>query len=94
MDIHVAIDAQTAAEDAADWVAAQVRNAVRRRGAASLALSGGSTPALMLAGLVQRDVPWGQVTVWQVDERVAPDGDRRATPVCSTCCRCDAHRCA
>ncbi|MBK9970748.1 MAG: hypothetical protein IPP16_08430 [Acidimicrobiaceae bacterium] len=40
MDIHVAIDAQTAAEDAADWVAAQVRNAVRRRGAASLALSG------------------------------------------------------
>ncbi|HRA84054.1 MAG TPA: 6-phosphogluconolactonase [Ilumatobacteraceae bacterium] len=75
MDIHVAIDAQTAAEDAADWVAAQVRNAVRRRGAASLALSGGSTPALMLAGLVQRDVPWGQVTVWQVDERVAPDGD-------------------
>ena len=75
MDIHVAIDAQTAAEDAADWVAAQVRNAVRRRGAASLALSGGSTPALMLAGLVRRDVPWGQVTVWQVDERVAPDGD-------------------
>lgn len=26
----------------------------------------------VLAGL---DVPWKQVTVWQVDERVAPDGD-------------------
>lgn len=94
MDIHVAIDAQTAAEDAADWVAAQVRNAVRRRGAASLALSGGSTPALMLAGLVRRDVPWEQVTVWQVDERVDPTVIRRGTPVCSTCCRCDTHKCA
>jgi 6-phosphogluconolactonase/glucosamine-6-phosphate isomerase/deaminase len=25
--------------------------------------------------LLAQDVPWDQVTVWQVDERVAPDGD-------------------
>lgn len=56
-------------------MARQLRNAVRRRGAATLAVSGGSTPALMFAELATLDVPWSSVNVWQVDERVAPDGD-------------------
>src|SRR6185295_14821039 len=48
---------------------------------ASVAFSGGSTPALMLTELAQVQVPWDAVTVYQVDERVAPDGDpdRNAT---------------
>ena len=75
MDIHVALDAPQAATDAAEWVARQLRNAVRRRGAATIAVSGGSTPALMFADLAQMDVPWGAVDVWQVDERVAPAAD-------------------
>ena len=75
MDIHVAPDAPTAAIDAAEWMAHQLRNAVRRRGAASFAVSGGSTPVLMFADLAQRDVPWPKVAVWQVDERLAPDSD-------------------
>ncbi len=29
----------------------------------------------MLAALAARDLPWDAVDVWQVDERVAPDGD-------------------
>ena len=29
----------------------------------------------MFEVLATLDVPWRQVTVWQVDERVAPDGD-------------------
>jgi 6-phosphogluconolactonase/glucosamine-6-phosphate isomerase/deaminase len=60
---------------AAEWLAWQLRNAVRRRGAATIAVSGGSTPALMFADLAQREVPWEHVIVWQVDERMAPDGD-------------------
>ena len=28
----------------------------------------------MFAALVREEVPWSSVTVWQVDERVAPDG--------------------
>jgi 6-phosphogluconolactonase/glucosamine-6-phosphate isomerase/deaminase len=34
----------------------------------------------MIAALVDEDVPWRDVSVWQVDERVAPDGhpDRNA----------------
>lgn len=75
MEIRVAADPQSAAEDAASWVARQLRNAVRRRGAATIAVSGGSTPALMFAALAVADVPWPSVRLWQVDERVAPDDD-------------------
>jgi len=75
VDIVVAPDAQTAALEAASWVARQMRNAVARRGAATVAFSGGSTPALMLAELALLPVPWSATTVFQVDERVAPDGD-------------------
>jgi 6-phosphogluconolactonase/glucosamine-6-phosphate isomerase/deaminase len=75
MDIVVAPDPQSAAVEAAAWVARQLRNAVSRRGIASVAFSGGSTPALMLAELAQLPVPWSKTTVFQVDERVAPDGD-------------------
>jgi len=75
IDLRVAPNAAAAADEAAAWLAAQLRNAVRRRGQASVALSGGTTPAAMVAALVQTDVPWADVHVWQVDERVAPDGD-------------------
>lgn len=75
MDITVASDQQAAADEAAAWIARQLRNAVARRGAATVAFSGGSTPALMLAGLARLRVPWAATTVFQVDERVAPDGD-------------------
>jgi 6-phosphogluconolactonase/glucosamine-6-phosphate isomerase/deaminase len=76
MDIVVAPDPQAAAEEAASWVARQLQNAVARRGRATVAFSGGSTPALMLVALAELAVPWQATTVYQVDERVAPDGDR------------------
>jgi 6-phosphogluconolactonase/glucosamine-6-phosphate isomerase/deaminase len=61
--------------DAAVWIARRLRDSVRRRGSASLAVSGGSTAPPMFEVLAELDVPWDAVTVWQVDERVAPDGD-------------------
>jgi 6-phosphogluconolactonase len=81
MDIIIAPDPQTAASEAAELIARQLRNAVARRGAASVAFSGGSTPALMLAELAELRVPWDATTIFQVDERIAPDGDpdRNAT---------------
>lgn len=65
---------------AAHRIAYRLRDAVRRRGSASLALSGGSTAPPMIEALETADVPWEHVTVFQVDERVAPDGhaDRNA----------------
>jgi 6-phosphogluconolactonase len=56
-------------------VAERLRDAVRERGIATLAVSGGSTPLAMLDELARLEVPWAQVHVLQVDERVAADGD-------------------
>ncbi len=61
---------------AAAWIARRLTDAVRRRGGASLAVSGGSTAPAMLEALAAIALPWDVVTVWQVDERVAPDGHR------------------
>lgn len=63
----------------ADYTAARIarrlRDAVDARQRASIAFSGGGTPRPMLAVLAGMDVPWERVDVFQVDERVAPDGD-------------------
>ena len=75
MDVRVAVDATGAADAAARFVARRLRDAVRRRGRASVAVSGGSTPAAMFDVLATLEVPWPAVTVFQVDERVASDGD-------------------
>ena len=72
MDIRVGPEAP---ERAAIWIARRLRDSVRRRGTASIALSGGSTAPPMIGALVSMEVPWSDVGVWQVDERVAPDGD-------------------
>ncbi len=63
------------------WIAERLWAAVAERGQAHLAVSGGHTPAPMFRALARLPVPWEQVDVWQVDERVAPDGDhdRNAT---------------
>lgn len=81
MEIRVALDAEAAATDAAHLVASKLRNAIQRRDAASLAVSGGTTPAKMFSVLTALEVPWRAVTVWQVDERIAADGspDRNST---------------
>ncbi len=75
MDVRVTADAAAAAVEAAGWTAHQLRGAVQRRGAATIAVSGGTTPAAMFRELAMLEVPWECVTVYQVDERVAPDGD-------------------
>jgi 6-phosphogluconolactonase/glucosamine-6-phosphate isomerase/deaminase len=67
------------AADAAAAILRWLRGAVRHRGGASLAVSGGSTAPPMIAVIASalREQPdlAAALTVWQVDERVAPDGD-------------------
>lgn len=81
LELEVAADPGEVAARAAEHVAAGVTTAVADRGHACVAFSGGSTPAAMLAALTRLDVPWTCVDVFQVDERVAPDGhaDRNIT---------------
>jgi 6-phosphogluconolactonase/glucosamine-6-phosphate isomerase/deaminase len=78
---------------AARHLAFRLRDAVRRRSTASLALSGGSTAPPMISALLADDVPWDRVEVWQVDERVAPDGDetRNANQLNGLSERCAVH---
>jgi 6-phosphogluconolactonase len=68
-------DAGTVAARAAALVAGFARSAVAARGTFRFAVSGGHTPWAMFAELASEDVPWPQVELFQVDERVAPDGD-------------------
>jgi 6-phosphogluconolactonase len=56
-------------------VAAIARESVDDHGSFTFAVSGGKTPWTMFAELANEDVPWSSVTIFQVDERVAPDGD-------------------
>jgi 6-phosphogluconolactonase len=74
-ELEVAPDASSVAAQAATYVAARARVAVSQRGRFTFAVSGGHTPWAMFAELARQDVPWVDVELYQVDERVAPDGD-------------------
>ena len=63
------------ATHAAALVAKRARTAVAAHGRFTFAVSGGRTPWAMFASLATEDMPWAQVEIFQVDERVAPDGD-------------------
>ncbi|MFT3855774.1 MAG: 6-phosphogluconolactonase [Ilumatobacteraceae bacterium] len=75
MEIHVALAPEDASSYTSGRIARRLRDAVAARGGASIAFSGGSTPRAMLALLAATDLPWTAITAYQVDERVAPDGD-------------------
>jgi len=75
MKIQVFGDADSAAQQAAIFIAAEARAAVADHGSFVMAVSGGHTPWIMLRDLAREKVPWSAVQVVQVDERVAPPGD-------------------
>lgn len=81
MKIEVYADAESVARKGAELIAVQARAAVATRGSFVMAVSGGHTPWLMLRELAQENLPWSDVHVVQVDERVAPSGhaDRNLT---------------
>ena len=74
LEIEVLADAQSVAERGAEIVATAAAAAVAERGRFTFAVSGGRTPWAMFDELY-RHMPWEKVTIFQVDERVAPDGD-------------------
>ena len=74
-DLIVEPTAKQAARAAADLIAAALRAAISTRGTASVAFSGGQTPTAMLEALAVLPLPWQLTHVFQVDERVAPEGD-------------------
>ena len=75
MKIEALPDADSVARAGAAFTAAAARAAVDARGRFIMAVSGGRTPWTMLRALADEPMPWADVHVVQVDERVAPDGD-------------------
>ena len=74
LEVEVLPDRDAVAERGAEHIAELAAAAVAGRGRFTFAVSGGNTPWQMFADLAGM-MPWEKVTIYQVDERVAPDGD-------------------
>ena len=74
LEIEILPDAEAVARRGAEIVAAAAAEAVADHGRFQFAVSGGRTPWAMFADLAGK-MPWEKTTIYQVDERIAPDGD-------------------
>jgi 6-phosphogluconolactonase len=73
--LEVLEDAKAAARRAAEVIAEAAAAAIDSAGKFTFAASGGKEPWEMYRMLGGLDVDWERTEVFQVDERVAPDGD-------------------
>src|SRR5262245_43476790 len=78
---EVLADADEVARACAILTVREAQDAVAARGRFIMAVSGGHTPWKMLRALADEAMPWPEVHIVQVDERVAPAGhpDRNLT---------------
>src|SRR5512142_3055408 len=71
--------ADDVAREAAARLAKTINAAIKARGKATIALSGGDTPRQTYARLAEEtDVDWSKVEVFFVDERAVPPNDERS----------------
>ena len=75
---HKYPDAMEAATACANHIAGLLKEALSGEGEATLALSGGSTPKLMLPHLVEAKLEWDRVHIFLVDERAVPPNDQES----------------
>ena len=66
------VPSESLAQEAAAWMARSLQDALAARPRASLALSGGGTPAPAYRALADMKLPWERVDVFFVDERFVP----------------------
>ncbi|CCM74461.1 6-phosphogluconolactonase [Rhizobium mesoamericanum] len=76
--MHAFANGAELARNLADKVAASLSAAIDAQGAATLAVSGGSTPKLFFQELSARDLDWSKVTITLVDERFVPSDNPRS----------------
>jgi 6-phosphogluconolactonase len=74
-ETEIAPDANALAAMAASYVVSLAKAAIVARGRFTFAVSGGHTPWAMFDALRAEYMPWAEVELFQVDERVAPEGD-------------------
>lgn len=85
-ELQIAATPDLVARTAAQYVAVLAQDRVAGSGGFTFAVSGGRTPWAMFAELAHMDMPWEQISIFQVDERVAPPGDpaRNLTHLCDS----------
>lgn len=74
MKFEIESDAEAASRKAASLIAEGIAEAIELRRSFAIALSGGKTPESMLRFLANSSIDWSLGTVYQVDERIAPEG--------------------
>jgi len=62
----------------AEWTAEILAKAISARGAALIAVSGGSTPLRYFQALSKQPIDWSRVSITLVDERRVPDDNPRS----------------
>lgn len=75
MKVECEENAEDAARRAAEIVEEMAQAAIAQAGVFYLALSGGNTPSRMFDFLAESRIDWQRVRLFQVDERIAPQGD-------------------
>ncbi len=77
-ELRVFDDVNALASAAAEYAAERARRIRTRRTPFTFAVSGGTSPWLMLSDLAHEEVRWDHTVIYQVDERVMPaDSDLR-----------------
>lgn len=75
MRVETLADPEAVARRAAELIAAAAADSIEARGSFSVALSGGRAPWRMVELLGDHQIGWDSTEVFQVDERIAPEGD-------------------
>jgi 6-phosphogluconolactonase len=78
VDLHEFPSREVLANDLAGKIASVLTQAIKTRGKALLAVSGGTTPALFFRTLSRADIEWSKVTITLVDERFVPETSPRS----------------
>ncbi len=77
-ELHVFPSRAELAKTLATTIAGKLSDAIARRGAGFIAVSGGSTPALLFAELSSAAIDWKKVIVTLIDERLVPADQPRS----------------
>jgi 6-phosphogluconolactonase len=77
-ELHVFASRAELAETLAKTIAGKLSVAITRRGVGFIAVSGGSTPALLFAELSKVAIDWKNVIVTLIDERLVPPDQPRS----------------
>jgi 6-phosphogluconolactonase len=77
-ELHSFSSRPALAAELAATISDRLAAAIEKRGTGFIAVSGGSTPALLFAELSQADIDWTKVIVTLIDERLVPPDQPRS----------------